>query len=87
MPEGNLSAKYGWSVTKVQYEALPADAFGPAPSDSYTDSISPAQPPTSSSATLTFAPLIAGYWQVSTSCSVTVTDTKTSQYWTGSGKA
>ncbi len=33
------------------------------------------------------SPLIAGYWQVSTSCSVTVTDTTTNQYWSGSAGA
>jgi len=38
-------------------------------------------------ATLTFTPLIAGYRQVSASCGVTVTDTKTNQYWTGSQNA
>lgn len=82
--EGDLSAQYDWSVTNVQYKALQADAFGSPPSGSYTDSISPTQPSTSSSATLTFTPLIAGYWQVSASCGVTVTDTKTNQYWSGS---
>ena len=87
VPEGNLSPQYDWSVANVQYKALQADSFGSAPSGSYTDSISPTQPSTSSSATLTFTPLIAGYWAVSVSCSVTVTDTKTSQYWTGSANA
>ncbi len=38
-------------------------------------------------ATLTFTPLITGYWQVATSCSVTVTDTTTNQYWGGTGNA
>jgi hypothetical protein len=85
--EGDLSAQYDWSVANVQYKALQADAFGPAPSGSYTDSISPTQPSTSSNASLTFTPLIAGYWAVSVSCSVTVTDTKTNQYWTGSANA
>jgi len=36
---------------------------------------------------LTFTPFIAGYRQVSASCGVTVTDTKTNQYWSGSGNA
>ncbi len=84
-PEGQLSASYDWSVSQVQYKALQADAFGAPPANSYTDSISPTQPSASSGATLTFTPEIAGYWQVSTSCSVTVTDTTTNQYWTGSG--
>ncbi len=66
---------------------LHAEVFGSLPSGSYTDSITPTQPSASSSATLTFTPLVAGYWQVSASCSVTVTDTKTNQYWTGSGNA
>ncbi len=84
--EGDLSAQYDWSV-QVQYKPLEADSFGSPPSGSYTDSISPTQPSTSSSATLTFTPLIAGYWQVSASCGVTVTDTKTNQYWSGSANA
>ncbi len=71
----------------MQYKALQADSFGSAPSGSYTDSISPTQPSTSSNATLTFTPLIAGYWAVSVSCSVTVTDTKTNQYWGGRANA
>ncbi len=83
-PEGQLSASYDWSVSSVQFKAAQADTFGGPPANSYTDSISPAQPSASSGATLTFTPLIAGYWQVSTSCSVTVTDTTTNQYWSGS---
>ncbi len=85
--EGDLSAQYDWSVANVQYKALQADSFGSAPSGSYTDSISPTQPSTSSSATLTFTPLIAGYWRVSMSCSVTVIDVQTAQYWGGSANA
>ncbi len=87
VPEGQLSASYDWSVSQVQYKALQADTFGSPPANSYTASISPAQPSASSGATLTFTPLIAGYWQVSTSCSVTVTDVTTNQYWTGSSNA
>ncbi len=87
VPEGDLSAQYNWSVSQVQYKALQADTYGSPPADSYTDSISPTQPSTSSGATLTFTPLIAGYWAVSVSCAVTVTDTQTSQYWSGSGNA
>ncbi len=86
-PEGQLSASYDWSVSQVQYKAAQADTFGSPPASSYTTSISPAQPSASSGATLTFTPLITGYWQVSTSCSVTVTDTTTNQYWTGSDGA
>jgi hypothetical protein len=84
--EGDLSAQYDWSV-QVEYKGLEADSFGAPPANSYTDTISPTQPSTSSSATLTFTPLIAGYWQVSASCGVTVTDTKTNQYWSGSANA
>ena len=87
VPEGDLSAQYNWSVSQVQYKALQADTYGSPPADSYTDSISPTQPSASSGATLTFTPLIAGYWAVSVSCGVTVTDTQTSQYWSGSGNA
>ena len=36
---------------------------------------------------MTFTPKIAGYWQVSTICSVTMTDTTTNQYWSGTGNA
>ena len=87
VPEGDLSAQYNWSIGQVQYKALQADTYGTPPANSYTDSISPAQPSASSGATLTFTPLIAGYWAVSVSCGVTVTDTQTSQYWSGSGNA
>ena len=87
VPEGDLSAQYNWSIGQVQYKALQADTYGTPPADSYTDSISPTQPSASSGATLTFTPLIAGYWAVSVSCGVTVTDTQTNQYWSGSGKA
>ncbi len=61
-----------------------ADQFGSPPSNSYTDSISPSQPSTGSSAGLEFTPKIAGYWSVSTSCTVTVTDTKNNEKWSGS---
>ena len=71
-PEGQLSASYDWSVSQVQYMALQTDKFGAPPANSYTDSISPAQPSASSAATLTFTPLVTGYWQISTSCSVIV---------------
>ncbi len=87
VPEGDLSAQYNWSVSQVQYKALQADTYGSPPADSYTDSISPTQPAASSGATLTCTPKIAGYWAVSVSCAVTVTDTQTSQYWSGSGNA
>jgi hypothetical protein len=84
--EGDLTPQYDWSIS-VQYKALQADTFGSPPANSYTDTITPTQPAASSSATLSFTPLIAGYWQVSASCGVTVTDTKTNQYWTGSANA
>ena len=93
VPEGDLSAQYDWSVSQVQYKATWLNSqgnvapYGTPPADSYTDSISPTQPAASSGATLTFTPLIAGYWQISTGCSVTVTDTTTNQYWSGSGNA
>ena len=88
-----MSAQYDWSVSQVQYKATWLNSqgnvapYGTPPADSYTDSISPTQPAASSGATLTFTPLIAGYWAVSVSCGVTVTDTQTSQYWSGSGNA
>ncbi len=87
VPEGQLSASYDWSVSQVQYKGAQADQFGSPPANSYTDSISPNQPSASSGATLAFTPKIAGYWQVATSCSVTVTDTTTNQYWSGSASA
>ncbi len=87
VPEGDLSAQYNWSIGQVQYKALQADAYGSPPADSYTDSIAPTQPSASSGATLTFTPLIAGYWAVSVSCGVKVTDAKTGQYWSGSSNA
>ena len=61
--------------------------YGNPPLDSYTDSIAPTQPAASSGAALTFTPNIAGYWAVSASCGVTVTDTQTNQYWSGSATA
>lgn len=96
VPEGDLSAKYDWTVAQVQYKATVNDpttgkllAYGSPPSGSYVSPIliSPSQPSTSSGATLTFTPLTAGYWQITVSCSVTVTDTKTNQYWSGSANA
>ncbi len=86
-PEGQLSPQYDWSVASVQYKALQADAWGAPPSNSYTDSINPTQPSGTPGATLTFTPLITGYWQVSVSCSVTVTDITSNQYWAGSADA
>ncbi|MGC9261826.1 MAG: hypothetical protein ACP5I8_17325, partial [Phycisphaerae bacterium] len=59
--EGALTYACDWSLTQVQYKALQADSFGPAPSGSYTYLISPSQPSTGSSASLNFTPLIAGY--------------------------
>ncbi len=82
--EGALTYMYDWSVSQIQYKALAADQFGSPPSNSYTDSISPSQPSTGSSAGLEFTPKIAGYWSVSTSCTVTVTDTKNNEKWSGS---
>ena len=79
--------QYDWSVSQVQYKALQADAYGSPHSNSYTESIAPTQPAASSGAALTFTPKIAGYWAVSVSCGVTVTDTQTNQYWSGSGNA
>ncbi len=70
---------------------LQTNIFGSAPSGSYTDSISlPIHRDKLGcrlSATLAFTPLIAGYWAVSVSCTVTATDTKTRPYWTGSANA
>ncbi|MGC9259110.1 MAG: hypothetical protein ACP5I8_03390 [Phycisphaerae bacterium] len=57
-----IGPQYYWPVTNVQYKALQADSLGSPPSGGYTNSISPAQPSAGSSATLTFTPLIAGYW-------------------------
>ena len=68
-----------------------ADFLGPPPANSYIDSISlplhRGELCNAFAATLTFTPLIAGYRQVSASCGVTVADTKTNQYWTGSANA
>ncbi|MGC8541748.1 MAG: hypothetical protein ACP5QA_14125 [Phycisphaerae bacterium] len=85
--EGDLSASYDWSVTSVLITGTQNGTYATASSSSYNASISPAQPSASSSATLRFTPLIAGYWEVSVSCSVTVTDTKTNQCWSGSANA
>ena len=91
--EVDLSATYAWSVASVQYKSQWLNAqgkaaqYGPPPSGQYTDPIDPSTPSTSSSATLAFTSPVAGYWQVSVSCSVTVTDTKTNQCWSGSAVA
>jgi hypothetical protein len=82
--EGDLSATYAWSVTKVQYKKLDADSFG-LPGN-YHAKIKQASS-SSGGATLIFTPLVAGYWQVFVSCSVAVTDTKTNQCWSGSANA
>ena len=78
--EGDLSPQYDWSVS-VEYKPLQADSFGSPPSGSYTDSLSlPIHRDKLCcrlNATLTFTPKVAGYWQASASCGVTVTDTTT----------
>ena len=85
--EGSLSTKYNWTVSQVQFKGTQAGSFRTAPTGTYTAIISPAQPSNSSSATLTFTPNVPGYWQVSTTCGVTITDSKTNKTWTGSGNA
>ena len=87
--EGDLSAKYDWTVTLVQYKHLQADSFGTAQSGSYIAPIPivPKQPSSSGTATLTFTPLVAGYWRIYTSCTVSVTDAKTNQCWSGTANA
>ena len=87
VPKRQLTPSYNWSVLQVRYKPLQADQFGPPPPHSYMDSISPNQPSASSGAALRFTALIPGYWQVSTSCTVTVTDTTTNQFWSSSAPA
>lgn len=82
--EANYTAQYSWSVL-VEYKPLYADTYGAPPSDSYTLSISPSQPSATSGATVSFTPLIAGYWQFTGTCGVTLTDLAGNDYWTGSG--
>ncbi len=81
--EATPSAQYSWSVS-VAYKALYADSYGAPPPNSYTLSISPSQPSPSGGAELSFTPLIAGYWQLTGSCGVKVTDQTANEYWTGS---
>ncbi len=93
VPEGQLSASYSWSATvldkatwlangKVAPYLPPKD-----PATAYTATFSPNGNAQSGSTTLTFTPHEARYWQISVSCEVTVTDTTTNQYWSGSAGA
>ncbi len=93
VPEGQLSASYSWSATvldkatwlangKVAPYLPPKD-----PATAYTATFSPNGNAQSGSTTLTFTPHEARYWQISVSCEVTVTDTTTNQYWSGSASA
>ncbi len=85
VPEGTYpTADYSWSVA-VEYKPLYADSYGVPPTNSYTLTISPSQPSSTSGATITFTPLIAGYWQFTATCGVTLTDQAGNDYWTGSG--
>ncbi len=67
-----------------QYKPLYADSYGAPPSNSYTLSISPSQPSSTGGAQVSFTPLIAGYWQLTGICDVTLTDQAGNDYWTGS---
>lgn len=90
VPEGDLTATYSWAVTLVQFKQLQSDSFGTAKSGSYTATFNPAKASASSSATLAFTPLIAGYWQVTVHCAVFVLDTKEGLSWNdypGTGNA
>lgn len=85
VPEGTYpTADYSWSVA-VEYKPLYADSYGAPPTNSYTLTISPSQPSSASGATMSFTPLIAGYWQFTGTCGVTLTDQAGNEYWTGSG--
>ncbi len=87
VPEGTYpTPQYSWSVS-VQYKPLYADSYGAPPSNSYTLSISPSQPSSTGGAQVSFTPLIAGYWQLTGICDVTLTDQAGNDYWTGSGIA
>jgi|GEM_PF-6803957 len=88
VPEGTYpTADYSWSVA-VEYKPLYADSYGAPPTNSYTLTISPSQPSSATSgATVSFTPLIAGYWQFTGTCGVTLTDLAGNDYWTGSGSS
>lgn len=87
--EGALSKIYKWSLTVLHSPTAAGsftDAGPPGPKLNYNYSPNPL--PSSGSIPLTFTPLIAGYWHVSASCTVTVKDTKNSNLvWQGSGSA
>ncbi len=90
VPEGQLSAVYDFSVTKVLYTQINGGAYTTAPSSSYTASITPAQPSASSTAQLAFTPHQTAYWEVYVICDVVVNDSVTGQQWVnaaGSGQA
>ncbi|HTV47288.1 MAG TPA: hypothetical protein VMG59_02480 [Phycisphaerae bacterium] len=80
--EDTITEEYDWSVTSVRYNASDDDQYALTTSG-FTDSISPTQPSSNSEATLTFTPQITGYWEVYTSCTVTLNDNETDQSWTG----
>ncbi len=87
VPEDDLPSAYTWTASVLYKATLNAKAYGTPPANSYTDSIAPKQPANTGQATLSFTPTIAGYWEISSSCAVTATDTKTNKYWTGTGAA
>ena len=90
VPEGDLTTFYNWTVTKVMWQAVksstPTDVTSKTGTD-YNYSISPAQPAASSGAYLAFTPLIAGYWQVSMECSLTVNNILNGQVFFGEATA
>jgi hypothetical protein len=84
--EAALVPSYTWSIGPVQVASASGGPYRIAVlGTDYT--IAPLPPTANTVSTLTFTPLIIGYWQVATSCSVTVTDTTTNQYWSGTGNA
>ncbi|HTV47290.1 MAG TPA: hypothetical protein VMG59_02490 [Phycisphaerae bacterium] len=84
--EGKVTEQYDWTINAVQYKPTWAGSYGQA--TNYAARICPSQPSSDSGATLVFRPLWdPGYWQVSVSCSVTVTDNATGQSWSGNANA
>ena len=92
--EGALTMTYTWSDT-VEYKAVWIDpttglpgAYGSPPANSYTAAIAPNPSVTVPTSVLTFTPLIAGYWAVSVTCSLSVVDNNNQQLtWGGSATA
>ncbi len=80
--EAALVPSYTWSIGPVQVASASGGPYRIAVLG--TDyKIAPLPPTANTVSILTFTPIVTGYWKVSASCSVVVTDTKTGFSWNG----